>query len=486
MFMDISRTPTLIVSRGELNGEVYTYKNKKMGIAVIREMCHSTNMCTCNDLCILNNMESKLFFYICIPKEVEQFKEEMDEVGDKVEGLLNASGRFLNHSFVFYGEISKLNTSLPRLLRRPSLCQEVRTEPKWYSPWGSEVDFRARPELLKPIVIQLRRGESDAFLRNMEKDNGRPADDKDEWHRFWPLELQKKSADVLLAGKGISVDEILNNSIFVSPFTGPHVCSYCGTTVTGTGIESLLDHLVRSHRKLRDSVFNCPVCISTVAVTWDSFSRHFLRTHEASTGLLVVLNQIKTHVRTAWGLALIAFIKVVNTLDISLELGQEPDQVITAFGGYTPTGDGQVKLLLKEVKKRQEHFLPSFLRTQREAEATGMRTPGMVSRSASPQGLRGTSSLGKRKMSQRIPSPRPLGSGQARENPFSMEVESVDICTELTRCINSMGTAPPGRSSEETVASFFEGRQDGSEGGDSEDEQEVGEADETMDHSNYN
>jgi hypothetical protein len=74
-----------------------------------------------------------------------------------------------------------------------------------------------------------------------------------------------------------------------------------------------------------------------------------------------------------------------------------------------------VKLLLKEVKKRQEHFLPSFLRTQREAEATGMRTPGMVSRSASPQGLRGTSSLGKRKMSQRIPSPRPLGSGQARE-----------------------------------------------------------------------
>ncbi len=123
MFMDISRTPTLIVSRGELNGEVYTYKNKKMGIAVIREMCHSTNMCTCSDLCILNNMESKLFFYICIPKEVEQFKEEMDEVGDKVEGLLNASGRFLNHNFVFYGEISKLNTSLPRLLRRPSLCQ---------------------------------------------------------------------------------------------------------------------------------------------------------------------------------------------------------------------------------------------------------------------------------------------------------------------------------------------------------------------------
>jgi hypothetical protein len=67
-----------------------------------------------------------------------------------------------------------------------------------------------------------------------------------------------------------------------------------------------------------------------------------------------------------------------------------------------------------------------------------------------------------------------------------MEVESVDICTELTRCINSMGSAPPGRSSEETVASLFEGRQDGSEGGDSEDEQEVGEADETMDHSNYN
>jgi hypothetical protein len=178
----------------------------------------------------MNNFETKLFYYICIPKEVEQFKDDMDEVGDRVGELLNASGRFLNHSLVFYGDISKLNT------------------------------------------------------------------------------------------------------IFVSPFTGPHVCSYCRTTVTGTGIESLLDHLVRHHRKLRDSVFSCPECISTVVVSWEAFPRHFARTHEASTGLLVVLNQIQTHVRTAWGLALAAFIKVVNTLDISLELGQEPDQVITAFG----------------------------------------------------------------------------------------------------------------------------------------------------------
>jgi hypothetical protein len=484
VFMDISRTPTLIVTRSELNGEVYTYKNKKTGIAVVRESRHSTKMCTCSDLCIMNNFETKLFYYICIPKEVEQFKDDMDEVGDRVEELLNASGRFLNHSLVFYGDISKLNTSLPRLLRRPSLCQVVRAEPKWFTPWGSEVDFRARPELLRPIVIQIRRGESEAFLKYMEKDNGKPADDKDEWHRFWPLELQRKSTDVLLTGKEISVDEILNNSIFVSPFTGPHVCSYCGTTVTGTGIESLLDHLVRHHRKLRDSVFSCPVCISTVVVSWEAFPRHFARTHEASTGLLVVLNQIQTHVRTAWGLALVAFIKVVNTLDISLELGQEPDQVVTTFGGYTPIGDGQVKLLIREVKKRQEHFLQSFLRTQREAEASGMRTPGMVSRSASPQ--RGASSLGKRKMSQRVPSPRPMGSGQARDTTFSMEVENVDICTELTRCINSMGSAPLGRSSDETIAGFYEGGQDGSEGGDSEGEQDVGDADETMDHSSYN
>ncbi len=146
VFMDISRTPTLIVARSELNGEVYTYKNKKTGIAVVRESRHSTKMCTCSDLCITNNFETKLFYFICIPKEVEQFKDDMDEVGDRVEELLNASGRFLNRSLVFYGDISKLNTSLPRLLRRPSLCQVVRTEPKWFTPWGSEVDFRAKPE----------------------------------------------------------------------------------------------------------------------------------------------------------------------------------------------------------------------------------------------------------------------------------------------------------------------------------------------------
>jgi hypothetical protein len=96
------------------------------------------------------------------------------------------------------------------------------------------------------------------------------------------------------------------------------------------------------------------------------------------------------------------------------------------------TGDGQIKLLLKEVKKRQEHFLPNFLRSQREPEATGMRTPRMVSRSSSPPGTRGNSSLGKRKMSQPVASPQPMSSGQARENQFSMEVENVDICKELT------------------------------------------------------
>ena len=68
VFMDISRTPTLIVARSELNGEVYTYKNKKTGIAVVRESRHSTKMCTCSELCIMNNFETKLFYYICIPK----------------------------------------------------------------------------------------------------------------------------------------------------------------------------------------------------------------------------------------------------------------------------------------------------------------------------------------------------------------------------------------------------------------------------------
>ncbi len=67
-----------------------------------------------------------------------------------------------------------------------------------------------------------------------------------------------------------------------------------------------------------------------------------------------------------------------------------------------------------------------------------------------------------------------------------MEVENVDICTELTRCINSMGSAPLGRSSDETALGFYEGGHDGSEGGDSEGEQDVGDADETMGHSSYN
>ena len=46
--------------------------------------------------------------------------------------------------------------------------------------------------------------------------------------------------------------------------------------------------------------------------------------------------------------------------------------------------------------------------------------------------------------------------------------------------------APLGRSSDETTSRFYEGRQDGSEGGDSEGEQDAGDADDTMDHSNYN
>jgi hypothetical protein len=438
VFMDISRIPTLIVSRSKKNREVFEYRNKKKGIAVVGETSHCTSMCSCANLCLLNNMETKLYLYVCVPREIEKYQETEDTVGDRVDSLSNATGRLLNHSLVFSGDISRMNTCLPRLLRRPSLAQVVRTEPKFFKAWGSEVDYRAKPDLLRPIFLQMRRGESDAFLAKLEEDNGKPADDKNQWNRFWPIEFQKKSPDVMLAGKGISVDDILNNSIYISPFTGPHVCGFCGLTVQGTGIESLLEHFATRHRKLRDSYFSCPACINVVIVSWESYSRHFAKTHEASTALLIVLNQIQTHVRTSWGIALLAFIKVINILDLSLDLGEEPDQVITAYGGYTPIGDGQVKVLIKEVKKRQDHFLPGFLRAPRDTELGGLSTPGMMSRANSPP------RAGIRRMVQRPPTPQPSGSSQPHTNPLHMELENVDISTELTRCINSIRSPTEG------------------------------------------
>ena len=55
----------------------------------------------------------------------------------------------------------------------------------------------------------------------------------------------------------MTVDEILNNSVFTSPYYGDIMCSFCCNMIATRDIADVMAHLVNRHKKLVRSWFNC-------------------------------------------------------------------------------------------------------------------------------------------------------------------------------------------------------------------------------------
>ena len=75
----------------------------------------------------------------------------------------------------------------------------------------------------------------------------------------------------------MTVDEILNNSVFTSPYYGDIMCSFCCSMIGTRDISDVICHLVNRHKKLVKSWFSCPVCISTTITDWNGFGQSWVR-----------------------------------------------------------------------------------------------------------------------------------------------------------------------------------------------------------------
>ena len=136
----------------------------------------------------------------------------------------------------------------------------------------------------------------------------------------------------------MTVDEILNNSVFASPYYGDIMCSFCCNMIATRDISDVMGHLVNRHKKLVRSWFSCPVCISTTITDWNGFSHHWMRYHSSCLGLIVVLEEANIAARLSMGLALHAWISSCKLMKIwpqeNMDSEIEAPLMRSAIGGY--------------------------------------------------------------------------------------------------------------------------------------------------------
>jgi hypothetical protein len=128
------------------------------------------------------------------------------------------------------------------------------------------------------------------------------------------------------------------------------------------GIASLITHLATTHTRLRTSVFTCPTCVKAFPCTWNDFCDHFVAYHHAASALLVVLDETCVHSRTAWGLALQAFITTIALTGDRMAVNVEEDvRIFCNLGGAVARCEGDFDILMKGVTNERIKLLPKKL-----------------------------------------------------------------------------------------------------------------------------
>ena len=195
------------------------------------------------------------------------------------------------------------------------------------------------------------------------------------------MEWQQRSIDVKARDK-LTVDKILNNSVFASPCYGDIMCSFCCNMIITRDIADVLAHLVNRHKKLVRSWFSCPVCISTTITDWNGFSNHWLRYHSSCLGLIVVLEGANIAARLSMGLALHTWISSCKLMKVWLQENMDSEVeaplMRSAIGGYTEKDLYEAEQLAEAIRDDQTEFLPrrlaeEFRRTEAEWQLAKMR-----------------------------------------------------------------------------------------------------------------
>lgn len=409
-FFDIAREPVLILEKNGRNTAFRLYRDGKRGIPALQELRHRTADCSCCELSLRNGIEGRTFTSVCFPRQYMKGNLVTETYADTLDFLNQANMRFLNPSLVFFGRISSINTTLPKLMRRQSLAKLEREAPHPFKVWGAEVDYQARPDVLKAVLLQVYRKETSCFYKSLPTSDKHEDSSLEDWPRFHSKEEQQQTMESRLAGwtNYVSMDSILNNSVMVAPWWGPVLCSWCGGIVVLTGIQDVIAHIVMVHRPLQEGIFSCPSCIGVSIVSFKSWEQHWAQYHAAASACLIVLNETACHARYAWGIGLSAVVSMTNLLSINLAShsdGREIETHVTAYGGFAPSSVKR-RALMKAIKEKQEELLPESMREAKAkpqeasqagfvpiATARARAFPGFKGKQGTPQSRAGTPSV---------------------------------------------------------------------------------------------
>ena len=171
----------------------------------------------------------------------------------------------------FFSYLSEIGTIYQRLQQRTPLSSVSRGLAKACTPPAAKVDLAKKPGVLKAVMAQMSRPEYLAKIPRYTEDAG--PEDSEELCRFPPLEKQNCCIDVKARDK-MSVDEILNNTVFSSPYYGDIMCNFCCQMITMQDIADIIGHLINRHKKLAKSWFSCPSCLSCTITDWTGFTYH--------------------------------------------------------------------------------------------------------------------------------------------------------------------------------------------------------------------
>jgi hypothetical protein len=183
-FFDVAREPVLQIARHPNNSSFRTWRDAKCGVGSIPEQEHKTRNCGCLETTLGNNVESKMFVSVCIPREFVLPPQTEEPYADRLETLNNASQRYLNTSLTYVGIVSEIGTAVPRMTRRSALGRVEREEVMVYKSFGAEFNFREKPEALKAVLCQVRRPELNHFWPSLADPDKQENSGPENWPRF--------------------------------------------------------------------------------------------------------------------------------------------------------------------------------------------------------------------------------------------------------------------------------------------------------------
>lgn len=359
-----NQNPLIVLNKDPRNDkEIKLYSNE--GFISIPNTNHAKR-CSCQELCLYNNLENLLYTKVCLPKKYSRTYEE-----PKPQAIPKKSGKdYMNPSIVFFGTVGESGLSYPKIMKNQSLANLKRSKPEEYNPPLSSCEFR-NSDILQDMVTQVYRKEFGKFTRRITETDHEDhpiTDDNGQNHyaRFCGKKKEKEMLDVKILGPTESIESRLINSVPVKIFKGEFDCMYCEQTIRVNSATDLTEHLFQEHKNLTKSIMTCPVCINVRILDWKQYPEHWTLRHEPGINLMMVLDELQTCFRYQYGFALLLFHQFME------KLNEEPQRKPLPLKKHylDPKGIGGFLELEPELNSSHKTDLMNYLKSSLTARRT--------------------------------------------------------------------------------------------------------------------